>query len=89
MTYSACWFALSLYILMMKSPDSFGSKVDGTMTYSPGGSLWWSETSRRLLKAEDFAEEVFLSKKLLSRVPLLVGGAWKENYQEIIKRQQW
>ena len=36
--------ARSEKILKMKSPSSLGSKVDGTMTYSPGDILWWSDT---------------------------------------------
>lgn len=40
---------------MQKSPFRCGSKVDGTIRYSPGGSLKRELTSRRLMKVSDLA----------------------------------
>lgn len=40
---------------MQKSPFRFGSNVDGTIRYSPGGSLKRVLTSRRLMKVSDRA----------------------------------
>lgn len=50
-----------------KSPSLLGSKVEGTMRYSPGGRQKREQTSRRLMKVSDRAAEACRTKKLRSR----------------------
>lgn len=40
---------------MQKSPLRWGSKVEGMIRYSPGGSLKREHTSRRLMKVSERA----------------------------------
>uniref|UniRef100_A0A182TTK2 Uncharacterized protein n=1 Tax=Anopheles melas TaxID=34690 RepID=A0A182TTK2_9DIPT len=50
---------------MMNSPSSFGSNVDGTITYVPGGSLNRQLTSRKLMNAGDRAADALYLKKFI------------------------
>lgn len=54
-----------------KSPFLWGSKVDGTIRYSPGGKQKRLQTSRRLMKVSDRAAEAWRRKKLRFRWTLL------------------
>lgn len=49
--------------LMTKSASLFGSKVEGTMMYSPGGSRNLELTSLRLMKSSERALEAWVRKK--------------------------
>lgn len=62
---------------MQKSPFRCGSKVDGTIRYSPGGSLKRVLTSRRLMKVSDFAVWACVRKKFLSRCTSRCPWNWK------------
>lgn len=65
---SACF---SVNTLTQKSPFLLGSKVDGTMRYSPGGSVKRLHTSRRLMKVSERAADAWRWKKLRLRWTLL------------------
>lgn len=60
-------FLFSVKTLNKNSPSSFGSNVDGTMQYVPGGSLNLQLTSRKLMKEGDRATDALYLKKLRSR----------------------
>lgn len=66
---SACF---SVKTLTQKSPFLLGSKVDGTMRYSPGGSEKRLHTSRRLMKVSERAADAWRWKKLRLRWTLLL-----------------
>lgn len=61
---SACF---SVNTLTQKSPFLCGSKVEGTIRYSPGGSEKRLHTSRRLMKVSERAEDEWRRKKLRFR----------------------
>lgn len=61
---SACF---SLKTRTQKSPLLLGSKVDGTIRYSPGGSEKRLHTSRRLMKVSERAAEAWRRKKFWFR----------------------
>ena len=58
-----------------KSPFLLGSKVEGTMIYSPAGSLNRLRTSRRLIKVFDLSLALLVRKKFLLRWIFV----WPEN----------
>lgn len=64
---------------MQKSPFWCGSKVEGTIRYSPGGSLKREHTSRRLMKVSDLAVWAWLRKKFLSRCT----SRWPLNWRKV------
>uniref|UniRef100_A0A182V1X1 Uncharacterized protein n=1 Tax=Anopheles merus TaxID=30066 RepID=A0A182V1X1_ANOME len=64
-SFSIMLLAVSENTRMMNSPSSFGSNVDGTITYVPGGSLNRQLTSRRLMNAGDRAADALYLKKFI------------------------
>lgn len=66
-----------------KSPSLLGSKVDGTMRYSPGGRQKREHTSRKLMKVSERAAEACLTKKLRSRWVFLCPTNCNRKFQEI------
>lgn len=50
-----------------KSPSFCGSKVEGTIRYSPGGKQKRLQTSLRLMKVSERAVEALRRKKFLLR----------------------
>ncbi len=54
-----------------KSASFPGSKVDGTMRYSPGGSFSRMLTSRRLMKLSERAQDEQLQEEVLLKVNAL------------------
>ncbi len=71
---SACF---SVNTRTQKSPFLFGSKVDGTIRYSPGGRLKRLHTSRRLMKVSERAAEAWRRKKFLFRWTFLWPAYWQ------------
>lgn len=67
--------------LRQKSPFLLGSKVEGTMIYSPAGSLNRFSTSRRLMKVFDLSLALLVRKKFLLRWIFV----WPENLRETKK----
>ena len=75
----------SLKILSRKSPSCWGSKVEGTIQYSPGFSLWRPQTSRMLMNEGDFAVDGLYLKKRTSKGPLLSSFNWNNlRYIELV-----
>ena len=79
---------------MMKSASSFGSNVEGTMRYSPGGSRCREHTSRMLMKTSERAAEAWWSKNdwfsFTCGVPMSWGYDNKtKEFQERNKDYRW
>jgi len=73
------WFFFSEKTRSRNSPSSLGSNVDGTIAYTPGGSLKRQLTSRKLMnEGERATDAVYLKKRLSSGVGTLSGDA---NYE--------
>lgn len=72
---------------MQKSPLRCGSKVDGTIRYSPGGSLKREQTSRRLMKVSDRAVWAWARKKFLSRCTSLWPWNWGGKTGQLLFQQ--
>lgn len=64
-TYSIL-FLFSEKILSKNSPSSFGSKVLGTIQYTPGGNLKRHVTSRKFINAGERPTDALYLKKFMS-----------------------